>query len=118
MELNGSHSESVVPVIYKPFPFEIVELDEATKKRVSMHFKGPLAAQIQVGPDKWIMSKSYADTADQLYNFEARPEDIYISTFVRSGTTWTSEMMWLICNNLNYEASKATDINLRFPFLE
>lgn len=113
MELNGSHE---VLKNYKKFPYEIVSVDKATEERVLLHFKGPYAAQFQVGPEKWIMPKLFAQCADKLYNFEARADDIWISTFPRSGTTWTQEMIWLICNDLNYEAAKATVQMVRFPF--
>lgn len=97
---------------------EITNLDEETEKRVLSHFKGPMAASLQIGPEKWIMPKYYRENADKLHNFEARTDDIFISTFPRSGTTWTQEMIWLLCNNLNYEAAKATEMNIRFPFFE
>lgn len=71
-----------------------------------------------MGPEKWITLEFYAENADEVYNFEARPDDVYISTFSRSGTTWVSEMMWLLCNNFNYEAAKARKHDLRIPFLE
>jgi len=73
---------------------------------------------LAVGPKKWLMPASFAEYADELWNFEARADDVYICTFPRSGTTWTQEMIWLLCNNLNYEAAKASDIDERFPFFE
>jgi len=74
---------------------------------------------IEIGPEKWIMTKTFADhDLDEFYNFEARADDVYICTFPRSGTTLTQEMIWLLCNDLNYEAAKATDLEWRFLFLE
>lgn len=102
----------------KKFPFTLTTVDEATEKRVSMHFKGPIAGLVQVGPEKFLMSKYFAENADDLYNFEARTDDIYVSTFIRSGTTLTQEMIWLLCNDLNYEYANATKLGLRFPFFE
>lgn len=103
---------------YKKFPFEVVKVDEATEKRVLLHFKGHFVGLLQIGLEKWIMPKHYVEIAEKLYNFEARPDDIYITTFPRSGTTWTQEMIWLLCNDLNYEAAKATELISRFPFFE
>lgn len=103
---------------FKKFPFALVKVDESTEKRVSKHFKGPLAGLLEVGPEKWIMPKEFVDDAEGLYNFQARSDDIFVCTFPRSGTTWTQEMVWLLCNDLNYEASKATKLDWRFPFLE
>ncbi|KAJ6638636.1 Sulfotransferase 1C4 [Pseudolycoriella hygida] len=114
MEENGS----VVRENYKKFPYEIINVDEATKKRLMTLFKGPFFTSIKVGPEKWSMPAIYEETADILYNFPAFSDDIYISTYPRSGTTWTQEMIWLLCNDLNYEAAKATPLTTRFPFLE
>lgn len=118
MEQYDTKKESSDFKKWKKYPFAISNVDEATEERVMQHFKGPLAGLLQIGPEKFIMSKFYAENADKVYNFEARTEDVYISTFPRSGTTWVSEMMWLLFNDLNYEAAKATRHDLRIPFLE
>jgi len=73
---------------------------------------------ITIGPEKWLKFTSFADYADELWNFEARADDVYICTFPRSGTTLTQEMIWLLCNDLNYEAAKATELVKRFPLFE
>lgn len=70
---------------------------------------------VQVGSEKWILPTRYAEYAELIYNFEARPDDVFICTFPRSGTTWTQEM---ICNNLNYETAIEKELFSRFPFLE
>lgn len=118
MEQNGSTNGWVVTETYKKFPFEVVKVDEATEKRILSHFKGFLGGLLQIGPEKWNMPIGYAENAEKLYNFEARSNDVYISTYARSGTTLTQEMMWLLCNDLNYEAAKETKLEWRFPFLE
>lgn len=100
------------------FRFDILKVDKAVEDLVASRFKGPLAALFIVGPEKWVMPKLFPNCIQKLYNFEARTDDIWISTFVRSGTTLTQEMMWLLCNDLNYDAAKATQLNIRFPFFE
>lgn len=122
MEENGHTNKSVEESSalknWKKFPFELVKVDEFTEKRVLKHIKGPLAPLLHIGSEKWVMTKYYAEHAERMYNFEARPDDIYISTFPRSGTTMTQEMIWLLCNDFNYEASKAKKLDDRFPFFE
>lgn len=99
------------------FPYKITNVKGVINNKIAKEFPGlPLLAQ--VGPEKWILPTSYADFAGKIYNFEARPDDVFICTFPRSGTTWTQEMIWLISNNLDYEeALKVTQFE-RFPFLE
>ncbi|KAJ6649914.1 Sulfotransferase 1E1 [Pseudolycoriella hygida] len=112
------HKTSSALQIYKKLPFQIDRVDEVTEKRILSHFKGPLTGTLQVGPDKWMMPKCYLECAEKLYNVEARTDDIYLCTFPRSGTTWTQEMLWLLCNNLDYETAKSENIFVRSPFLE
>ncbi len=84
MELNGS--THLVSENYKKFPYEIVSVDKATEERVLSHFTGPMAGLIQVGSEKWTLPKLYRQCAEKLYNFKSRSDDIWISTFPRSGT--------------------------------
>lgn len=73
---------------------------------------------VEIGPEKWILPDKFRRCADQMYNFEARSGDVYICTYPRSGTTWTQEMIWLICNDLDYETAEKITLNERFPFFE
>lgn len=73
---------------------------------------------MQVGPDRWSFPVKYRDHAEHFYNFQARQSDVWITTFPRSGTTWTQELVWLLSNKLNYEAALASPLMQRFPFFE
>lgn len=118
-KVNGSNGNyNNAPEKCKKFPYAMETFDEATNERILEHFPGVLAAVYKVGPEKWILPSTWSECADKLYNFDAHSSDIWISTFPRSGTTWTQEMMWLLCNDLNYEAAKASSLNQRFPFFE
>jgi len=52
------------------------------------------------------------------YNFKARPDDVWILSVPRSGTTWTQEMIWLLANNMNFEQAEQRLLIERFPFFE
>ncbi|XP_055706447.1 luciferin sulfotransferase-like [Phlebotomus papatasi] len=60
----------------------------------------------------------FQDTIETLYNFQVRPDDVWVVTFPKSGTTWVQEMVWQICNDLDYERSKQEHQMERFPYLE
>lgn len=95
------------------FSFNIRRDKGVIHEKIVTEFKGQTGGLVQVGADKWVISAPYADWADKIYNFEARPDDVFISSLMRSGTTWTQEMIWLICNNLDYEtASKRHNLNV------
>jgi len=87
--------------------------------RNMINFSGPFGGYMKIGPEKWMMPKGFnRENCEKLYNFQARSDDVYISTCARSGTTFTQEMIWLLCNNLDYEAAKQKFLGLRFPFFE
>lgn len=73
---------------------------------------------VQIGPEKWLLPHKFRHCANEIYGFEARPDDVWICTYPRSGTTWTQEMIWLICNDLDYETAQKITLNERFPFFE
>uniref|UniRef100_A0A182LYH9 Sulfotransferase domain-containing protein n=1 Tax=Anopheles culicifacies TaxID=139723 RepID=A0A182LYH9_9DIPT len=53
-----------------------------------------------------------------LLEFEVFPDDVWVASYPKSGTTWCQEMVWLICNDLNFEAARAESLRTRFPFLD
>ncbi|XP_037684889.1 sulfotransferase 1 family member D1 [Choloepus didactylus] len=61
---------------------------------------------------------STAEEWSQVESFEARPDDLLISTYPKSGTTWISEILDLIYNNGDVEKCKRDAIYSRVPFME
>ncbi|XP_063916844.1 sulfotransferase 1E1-like [Zophobas morio] len=100
------------------FPFQINDLDDKTNEELLNHFTGERTGFVQVGPKKWFFPSGYRKNAEIYYNFQARPSDVWVITFPRSGTTWTQELVWLLSNNLDYERAFQTPLDARFPFLE
>lgn len=72
---------------------------------------------VYVGPKQYLLNDRYRKDAELLWNFKVRPDDIWITTFPRSGTTMTQELIWLITNNFNYEGA-AAKLEMRFPYFE
>lgn len=64
------------------------------------------------------VTKRFERCAEQLYNFKVRPDDIWVLGFPKCGNTWTQEMVWLINNDLNYEAAGKTVLQERYSFLD
>lgn len=71
-----------------------------------------------MGPERFVLFSGYKKSSDIIYNFEARSDDVFVCTHPRSGTTWAQEMVWLICNDLDYETARGEVLNKRFPYLE
>ncbi|GAB0097112.1 sulfotransferase 1 family member D1-like [Sergentomyia squamirostris] len=67
--------------------------------------------------DPCFMPVYYEEIAQRIIDMPVRSDDIWIVTYPKCGTTWTQEMIWLLCNDLDYEGSKV-ELHVRFPFLE
>ncbi|KAF5926791.1 hypothetical protein HPG69_001421, partial [Diceros bicornis minor] len=61
---------------------------------------------------------SIAEKWSQVESFETQPDDLLVSTYPKSGTTWISEILDLIYNNENVEKCKWNAIYKRVPFME
>ncbi len=93
-------------------PYKINKFEEIDK------YKGQPGGFVQVGPERFVLFAGYKDFVDTIYNFKVRSDDVFVCTHPRSGTTWTQEIVWLICNDLDYETASAEVLNKRFPYLE
>lgn len=99
------------------FPYEIKNVSSLLQNKLKI-FRSHTEGFVEVGDEKWIMPKKYEKFSSEIYNFEARPSDVFICTHPRSGTTITQELIWLLCNDLNYEEASTTELSRRFPFME
>lgn len=99
------------------FPYEIRDVPEELNKQLTGELKG-ISKFIQVGPKKYTFPGKYAEEGPLFYNFKVRPDDVWVVTYPRSGTTFTQEMTWLLLNNFDYKKAKEIILDDRFPFLE
>ncbi|XP_065352502.1 luciferin sulfotransferase-like [Cloeon dipterum] len=69
-------------------------------------------------PDSCLLSSIFPQVAKEISDFEVHPNDTWVITFPKCGTTWTQEMVWLLQNNLDFDRAKEISLSDRFPFLE
>jgi len=55
---------------------------------------------------------------NKIYNMEVREGDIWVVTPPKCGTTWMQELVWLVSNQLDFDAASKLPQVYRFPFLE
>ncbi|XP_055692433.1 luciferin sulfotransferase-like isoform X1 [Lutzomyia longipalpis] len=112
-----------------PFTCEIVPFNDVTKKyTISRPMKIAKFNDSDVPDDlevarKWAvkpttLSPSFGDRYPGIKDLDARPGDTWVVSFAKCGTTWTQEMVWLLDNNLDFEAAKTTPLTNRFHYLE
>ena len=72
---------------------------------------------VRFRPSNCLMTRTFGQQAEKLYNMEVREDDVWILTYPKVGTTWTQEMVWQIVNNVDLEGGKMPLFG-RTPFLE
>ena len=73
---------------------------------------------VRTDPGNVTLPAGYDKFKDGFKNWKVRPDDIYILSFPKSGTTWTQELVWLVENCYNFQGAKSVSLEERFPFME
>ncbi|XP_037662560.1 sulfotransferase 1C4-like [Choloepus didactylus] len=68
--------------------------------------------------DGIFIAKKICDIWDEVWNFQAKPDDLVIASYPKAGTTWTQEIVDLIQHDGDVEKSRRDPIMVRQPFLE
>lgn len=74
--------------------------------------------EVKLKPSGLVMPKEFVQYISRIKDFKVRPDDVWVISYPKCGTTWTQEMAWLLMNNLDYESSKNKLLLQRVPFLE
>jgi hypothetical protein len=60
----------------------------------------------------------YIKNLSLIKRIQVRPDDIFVISYPKSGTTWCHELAWLIVNDLDFKEAKCTHYLDRIPFVE
>ncbi|CAL8122462.1 unnamed protein product [Orchesella dallaii] len=72
---------------------------------------------VRLGKIKACFARNYVRYYERIRDFQTQPDDIWVSSFPKCGTTWTQEMVYCIATDLDFEAAK-TGLQKRFPYFE
>ena len=104
-------------MVYQALPIKWGEITPEEQKRVKAAFPVSLINDLIRYENGMVMPRSFTKIADKIYNFPLREDDIWIVTYPKTGTTWTQEMVWMLVNDVDKEASNVPQV-VRSPFLE
>ncbi|XP_014242638.1 sulfotransferase 1C1-like [Cimex lectularius] len=72
----------------------------------------------RIPPGKCLMPETYLDQSERIRNLRVRPDDVWVITYPKCGTTWTQEMVWLMMNDFDFDLAKSSFLYHRSVFLE
>ncbi|XP_055713131.1 luciferin sulfotransferase-like [Phlebotomus papatasi] len=110
-----------------PFECEIVPDSDLVRKShyfgVSEYVWVKSERPVEECAKNWRMEPCYMpvmfrDRADEIEHFTVFPDDTWVVTYPKCGTTWCQEMVWLINNGLDMKAASQEPLNSRFPCIE
>lgn len=97
----------------KKFSFETVPGTRSDQFRE--HFPVFDEGLAKIGPGNFVFHPKFETYIDKVHNMTLRSDDVWIRTFPRSGTTWTSELAWLIMNDCNFKEATKVPLTYRSP---
>ena len=102
------------------YPFQWVDLSEEEKNARRKIYPGTkISAEVEAVksvPGNVYMPSGFRDIAEDLYNMDLRPDDIWVVTYPKCGTTWSQETVWQIVHGPDPKVTEP--LGQRSPFLE
>ncbi|XP_034117394.1 luciferin sulfotransferase [Drosophila nasuta] len=92
------------------------ELDADIVKRTNAIFPAQ-DCFVEVLPDRLIIPRKYVELGESIRQLPIYEDDVWMISYPRTGSTWAQEMVWLLGNQLDYEAAKQ-QLSQRSPMIE
>nr|XP_019556548.2 sulfotransferase 1A1-like [Aedes albopictus] len=69
-------------------------------------------------PEPCFWDARFQPVAESIKDLEVRPDDVWLAAYPKSGITWCQEMIWLVCNDLQYEKAATLTVDSRWCYLD
>lgn len=73
---------------------------------------------VEVNPGGVVLPKKFCEMSESILTLPVRKDDVWILSYPRTGSTWAQEIVWLLCNNLDFVGCKSQLQATRAPLLE
>jgi len=90
--------------------------DDATVKRCYGEL-GKCRDLVRSQPEMMRVTPSFADHCQRIRDIKVRPDDVWVVTHPKCGTTWTQEITWNIMTGVDLESGKKP-LRERSPFID
>ncbi|XP_047488187.1 sulfotransferase 1C4-like [Penaeus chinensis] len=94
-------------------PVAVKDLPEEKVKQRTAQGMNPLQLLVYTEPGNVLVPEPYKRVAEKIYNFKFRTDDIVVTTFPKSGTLWTMELVWAMTNLDRINDTQKVNINDR-----
>ncbi|XP_073504844.1 sulfotransferase 1C1-like isoform X2 [Phyllobates terribilis] len=85
----------------------------------AQHFGGYVMPRPRVGHISGVpMDQNTCDTWDDIWKFQAHPEDVLVAAYPKAGITWMQEVVDMICQEGDVEKCHRAPTYDKHPFLE
>lgn len=118
------------------YPFTFEPIPKTLTDDFQQLFTGYDGGLVRSKPGGLVATPAYAAHAESVYRMKPRSDDIWLVTFPKSGnlisvlidvqevykimlnpgTTWTSELLWLLVNNCNLNQATQVPLSVRTYF--
>ncbi|KXJ77353.1 hypothetical protein RP20_CCG007779 [Aedes albopictus] len=69
-------------------------------------------------PEACFWDARFQPVSQSIKDLEVRPDDVWLAAYPKSGITWCQEMIWLVCNDLQYGKAATLNVDSRWSYLD
>lgn len=73
---------------------------------------------VKVQPGNYVLPSTIKDHVDDIYNMDLKPDDVVLLSWPKTGTHWTCELVWNICNDIDTAKAKKIPLMDRWRFID